>query len=63
MSSSRVCTRCKSPLPEGSGFCVGCGVNNGDVGEKLVKAHKQIEQSKANVQAQLFWAKFFWWLK
>jgi hypothetical protein len=62
-SSPRLCARCKSLLPEGSGYCVGCGINNGDVGEKLVKAHKSIEKSKAKVQAQLFWGKIFWWLR
>lgn len=60
-TSPRLCARCKSSLPEGSGYCVGCGCDNGGVGEKLVKAHKDIERSKAKVQWQLFWSRFWFW--
>jgi hypothetical protein len=58
-SAPRLRARCKSALPENSGYCVGCGIDNGSFGEKLVKAHKDVEKSKAKVQGQLMMSKFF----
>ncbi len=62
-AAPRLCARCRGALPENSGYCVGCGVDNGGVGEKLIRAHKDIEKSKAKVQGQLMWNKFFWFIR
>jgi hypothetical protein len=44
-TSTRNCTRCRQPLPEGTGYCVACGcTNDGVMDDKYSTVGKQMEQ-------------------
>ncbi len=51
----RTCRRCLQPLPEGSGYCVGCGCSNDAAYEQLIANENAIEDRR-------FWLKFWMWL-
>lgn len=44
MPASRNCVRCRTPLPDGSSYCVSCGCNNeGLLDDKITTVNKQLE--------------------
>ena len=51
-TSTRNCTRCRQPLPEGTGYCVACGCMNDSAYEKMIANENKIE-------VRQFWLKFW----
>jgi hypothetical protein len=52
VTSTRNCTRCRQPLPEGTGYCVACGCTNDAAYEKMIANENQIE-------VRQFWLKLW----
>ena len=50
--TARHCMRCRQALPEGSGYCVGCGCTNDTAYEKMIANENKIEMRQ-------FWLKFW----
>lgn len=59
----RLCARCKSSLPENSGYCVGCGFDNGLFAEKLVKVQKDLTRAQERAQKLAMLNKLLWFFR
>jgi len=63
---SRNCVRCKSVLPEGSGFCAQCGCGSysqSDIAEKNVRMDMKVKKTLAkNKLIRRMQVLFCWWL-
>ena len=46
------CARCRQPLPEGSGYCVACGISSDAAYEKLIANENQINERRTWLE---FW--------
>ena len=60
------CLRCRQPLPEGSHFCVGCGMNNdGALLNQIVGVGDQIQKRRDRlafwdaITSMLHFSRFF----
>ena len=60
-AAPQLCSRCRQPLPEGSGYCVACGCTNEFATQSRQASLNQ--QADNRIEAAGFWRKIFQFLR
>lgn len=61
-AGTRVCSRCRQPLPSDVNYCVGCGSYNNadDVIGKQIGFDRQIEERRVWLRLRMWFESMFW---